>query len=151
MSQIATSGVFGANALKMKKQMSCEFEKANESDSDFSENIDDFIDVDEEFGGASRAVKLSIRALNFNMMISDKQADKDPGTLRRISLLSRASSNAQMMQSGRSNNRTSILANKNYDRSSKLLNLYMQPTSNNGRDSCFYMAGIDEKEEFDQS
>jgi hypothetical protein len=27
----------------------------------------------------------------------------------------------------------------------------MQPTSNNGRDSCFYMAGIDEKEEFEQS
>ena len=97
MSQIATSGVFGANARKMKKQMSCEFEKANESDSDFSEKIDDFIDVDEEFGGASRAVKLSIRALNFNMMISDKQAEKDPGTLRRISLLSRASNNAQMM------------------------------------------------------
>lgn len=104
--------------------MSCEFEKANESDSDFSENIDDFIDVDEEFGGASRAVKLSIRALNFNMMITDKQAEKDPGTLRRISLLSRASSNAQL-QSGRSNNRTSIVANKNYDRSSRLLNLYM--------------------------
>ena len=74
--------------------MSCEFEQANESDSDFSENIDDFIDVDEEFGGASRAVKLSIRALNFNMMITDKKVEKDPGTLRRVSLLSRANSNA---------------------------------------------------------
>jgi hypothetical protein len=79
-------------------------------------------------------------------MISDKKVDKDPDTLRRVSLLSRASSN---IVSNRSNNRTSIVANKNYDRSSKKLNLYMQPTSNNGRDSCFYMAGIDEKEEFE--
>ena len=105
----------------MKKQESCEFQKATESDSDF-DNCDDFIDDDEEFGGASRAVKLSIRALNFNMMISDKKVEKDPGTLRRISLLSRASSN---IVSNRTNNRTSVIANKNYDRSSKLLNLYM--------------------------
>ena len=76
------------------KQGSCEFDKINESDSDFSENTDDFIDVDEEFGGASRAVKLSIRALNFNTMISNKKAEKNPQTQRRISLLSRASSNA---------------------------------------------------------
>ena len=92
---------------------------------------------------------MSIRALNFNMMISNKKEEKDPGTLRRVSLLSRASSN---YVSSNRNNRTSIVANKNYDRSSKLLNLYLGPqqqTSN--RDSCFYMAGIDEKEEYDET
>jgi hypothetical protein len=36
------------------------------------------VDDQEEFGGASRAVKLSIRALNFNMMISNKKYEKDP-------------------------------------------------------------------------
>jgi hypothetical protein len=77
----------------MKKQESLEFQKASASDCSDFDNIDDYIDDQEEFGGASRAVKLSIRALNFNMMISNKQVEKDPGTLRRVSLLSRASSN----------------------------------------------------------
>jgi hypothetical protein len=30
------------------------------------------VDDSEEFGGASRSVKLSIRALNFNIMLADK-------------------------------------------------------------------------------
>lgn len=56
--------------LGLKKEASAGFKQANNSDSDF-EFLDDEIDEDEEFGGASRSVKLSIRALNFNMMISD--------------------------------------------------------------------------------
>ena len=80
-------------------------------------------------------------------MISDKQVEKDPGTLRRVSLLSRASSNIVSNK----HTRTSIVANKNYDRSSKLLNLYLGPQQTSNRDSCFYMAGIDEKEEYDET
>lgn len=64
--------------LTIKKQTSLEFEKANESDCSDFENIDDFIDDQEEFGGASRAVKHSIRALNINMMIYDKKSEIDP-------------------------------------------------------------------------
>jgi hypothetical protein len=82
------------------------------------------------------------------MMISNKQEEKDPGTLRRVSLLSRASSN---IVSNNRQSRTSIVANKNYDRSSKLLNLYLGPQQTSNRDSCFYMAGIDEKEEYDET
>ena len=58
------------------------------SDSDFE---DDIIDDDEEFGGASRAVKLSIRALNFNMGLDAK--NKALNT--RVSLLQRASHKTQ--------------------------------------------------------
>ena len=58
--------------LGVKKEESAGFKQANNSDSDF-EFLDDQIDEDEEFGGASRSVKLSIRALNFNMMISDQR------------------------------------------------------------------------------
>jgi hypothetical protein len=76
----------------IKKEKSNEFQQASNSDSDFEYIDDDFIDEEEEFGGASRAVKLSIKALNFNMMIADKNQKNDPGTLRRVSLLSRASS-----------------------------------------------------------
>lgn len=49
------------------------FVQASGSDSEF-EHIDDYIDEAEEFNGASRAVKLSIRALNFNMMLAEKQS-----------------------------------------------------------------------------
>jgi hypothetical protein len=45
------------------------FAKASEDDPDFE---DDQIDDDEEFGGASRAVKYSIKALHFNRMIFEK-------------------------------------------------------------------------------
>lgn len=85
----------GANSsLAIKKEKSNDaFVQASNSDSDFEYIDDDFIDEEEEFGGASRAVKLSIRALNFNMMIADKKQKTDPDTLRRVSLLSRASSN----------------------------------------------------------
>ena len=54
----------------IKKQRSNEFQKASNSDSDFEYVDEDFIDGEEEFGGASRSVRFSIRALNFNMMIT---------------------------------------------------------------------------------
>ena len=123
-----------------KQDSGDQFQKANNSDSDFE--CDDFIDDDEEFGGASRSVKLSIRALNFNMMLSHK--NEQP---KRVSLLSRASNYVAGNQGGR----TSVLKDQkqtNYGRSSKLLNLYLQPQGTSSRDSCF-MAGIDEREEFE--
>lgn len=80
------------NSLAIGKQESAEFSKADGDDSDFEFIEDDFIADDEEFGGASRAVKLSIRALNFNMMLSNKEAEKNPRTTnQRASLLSKAS------------------------------------------------------------
>lgn len=72
--------------VKLQRQQSSEFDQADRDDSDFEE-MDDFIEEDEEFGGANRAVKLSIRALNFNMMLSEK----NDNSFRRVSLLSRAS------------------------------------------------------------
>jgi len=69
------------------KQESAEFQKASNTDSDFENISDDFIDDDEEFGGASRSVKHSIRALNFNMMLNNK----NNVPYKRVSLLSRAS------------------------------------------------------------
>ena len=47
------------NGHRLERQGSGEFEQADRDDSDFEE-IDDYIEEDEEFGGASRAVKLSI-------------------------------------------------------------------------------------------
>ena len=55
-------------ALHLEKEGSAEFDKADKDDSEF-EDIDDYIEEDEEFGGASRAVKMSIKAFNFNMML----------------------------------------------------------------------------------
>ena len=65
------SKMLDSQNLKPEKQESVDsnFEKANPSDSDVE---DDVIEDDEEFGGASRAVKLSIRALNFNMGLDAK-------------------------------------------------------------------------------
>jgi len=86
MSKMNPAGqVFGANVkaaeggggLGVDKQDSVGFVQASGSDSEF-EHIDDYIDEAEEFNGASRAVKLSIRALNFNMMLAEKQSDHDP-------------------------------------------------------------------------
>ena len=57
--------------LQLKRNDSVDFAKASGSDSEF-EHCDDHIDDAEEFGGASRSVKLSIRALNFNMMLAEK-------------------------------------------------------------------------------
>ena len=57
------------SGLKLAKEKSVGFDQASPNDPDFEE-IDDYIDEDEELSGASRAVKLSIRALNFNMMCS---------------------------------------------------------------------------------
>lgn len=86
-------------------------------------------------------MKLSIRALNFNRMIVDKHHEKDPNALRRVSLLSRASSLAAASQNGES-------AKKNFDRNSKLLNTYlMQPPQ---RESHLYMSGIDERDEYEE-
>lgn len=75
------TGMFGSGApakpesqgagLGVDKQDSVDFVKASGSDSEF-EYLDDYVDEAEEFNGASRAVKLSIRALNFNMMLADK-------------------------------------------------------------------------------
>ena len=61
----------GGGSLGVNKQDSVGFVQASGSDSEF-EHIDDYIDEAEEFNGASRAVKLSIRALNFNMMLAEK-------------------------------------------------------------------------------
>jgi len=61
--------------------------KASNSDSEFEE-IDDYIDDMEEFGGFSRAVKHSIRALNFNMVMHEEYSMVQSN---RASLLSRAS------------------------------------------------------------
>lgn len=61
----------GGASLGMAKQDSVGFQQASNSDSEF-EYIDDYIDEAEEFNGASRAVKMSIRALNFNMMLAEK-------------------------------------------------------------------------------
>jgi hypothetical protein len=66
--------------LKLQKQDSADFQKASGSDSEF-ENIDDHIDEFEEMAGASRAVKLSIRAIRFNKMLCVKD--------QRMSLLAR--------------------------------------------------------------
>lgn len=55
--------------LHIGKEQSAEFDKASPNDPDFEE-IDDFIEEDEELSGASKAIKLSIRALNFNMMFA---------------------------------------------------------------------------------
>jgi hypothetical protein len=92
---------------------------------------EDFIDGEEEFGGASRSVRFSIRALNFNMMITSQNnsfaAETRPA--QRASLLSRASSLvAQNNQNRRStrDSRPSAVAN-NFDRSSKLLMAYLNP------------------------
>ena len=138
--------------LGVKKEESAGFKQANNSDSDF-EFLDDQIDEDEEFGGASRSVKLSIRALNFNAMISDQRFQSDPTTHSsqgRASLLSRASSLvAQNTQQKKGNSRPSAVA-QGLDRNSKLLQLYLQPQMTSNRDSCFYMAGIDEREEYDE-
>ena len=115
----------------IKKQKSSEFQKASNSDSDFEYVDEDFIDGEEEFGGASRSVRFSIRALNFNMMISSQNAsygDSRPSG-QRASLLSRASSLvAQNNQNRRStrDSRPSAVAN-NFDRSSKLLMGYLNP------------------------
>lgn len=126
------TGVFGSGApakqenqgggLRVDKQDSVDFQKASGSDSEF-EYLDDYVDEAEEFNGASRAVKLSIRALNFNMMLAEKQSEQDPGTLRKVSLLSRASSLVQNTNKGDSQR---PISQKNYDRSSKLLNLYIK-------------------------
>jgi len=78
------------------------------------------------------------------MMLSDKNAN----THKRVSLLSRASNSYAYKKEGR----PSIAQQnqqKNYDRSSKLLNLYLQPQMTSNRDSCFYIEGIDERPEFD--
>ena len=90
--RLSRIGESNAQHLGLRKEKSSEFQQAANSDSDFEYIEDDYIDEEEEFGGASRAVKLSIRALNFNMMIADKSQKTDPDTLRRVSLLSRASS-----------------------------------------------------------
>lgn len=66
--------------LKLQKKDSVDFQKASGSDSEF-ENVDDHIDEFEEMAGASRAVKLSIRAIRFNKMLSVKD--------QRMSLLAR--------------------------------------------------------------
>ena len=120
--------------LKVDRQDSVDFQKASGSDSEF-EHIDDYVDEAEEFNGASRAVKLSIRALNFNMMLAEKQSElsgqiglwRDLGTLRGVSLLSRASSLVQNANKAE-NQRAGGLQQKNFDRSSKLLNSYITPT-----------------------
>ena len=153
------TGVFGSGApakpeaqggggLGVDKQDSVDFVKASGSDSEF-EYLDDYVDEAEEFNGASRAVKLSIRALNFNMMLAEKQSEQDPNSHRKVSLLSRASS---LVQNGNKNDNQRNSSQKNYDRSSKLLNLYIkqQQTSSQGRDSYLMMSGIDEREEFDE-
>jgi hypothetical protein len=93
---------------------------------------EDFIDGEEEFGGASRSVRFSIRALNFNMMITSQNnsfAAETRAAGQRASLLSRASSLvAQNNQNRRStrDSRPSAVAN-NFDRSSKLLMAYLNP------------------------
>jgi len=107
--------------LRVDKQDSVDFVKASGSDSEF-EYLDDYVDEAEEFNGASRAVKLSIRALNFNMMLAEKQSEQDPNSHRKVSLLSRASHLVQNTNNKAENPRTQ----KNYDRSSKLLNLYIK-------------------------
>ena len=59
----------GAKSPSLQKEDSSDFQnfqKASEDDPDFE---DDHIDDDEEFAGASRAVKFSIKALHFNRMI----------------------------------------------------------------------------------
>ena len=67
----AKSEAQGGGGLGVDKQDSVDFVKASGSDSEF-EYLDDYVYEAEEFNGASRAVKLSIRALNFNMMLADK-------------------------------------------------------------------------------
>ena len=115
----------------MDRQDSVDFQKASGSDSEF-EHIDDYVDEAEEFNGASRAVKLSIRALNFNMMLAEKQSEQDPTTVRGVSLLSRASNliqnnNQQNKKTNETENQKSgQLQQQNYDRSSKLLNSYIR-------------------------
>ena len=59
----------GPKSPTLQKQDSSDFQnfaKASEDDPDFE---DDYISDDEEFAGASRAVKFSIKALHFNRMI----------------------------------------------------------------------------------
>ena len=113
----------------MDRQDSVDFQKASGSDSEF-EHIDDYVDEAEEFNGASRAVKLSIRALNFNMMLAEKQSEQDPSTVRGVSLLSRASNliqnNNQQNTNKTENQKSGQLQQQNYDRSSKLLNSYIR-------------------------
>jgi hypothetical protein len=151
------TGVFGAGApakqenqgggLFVDKQDSVDFQKASGSDSEF-DHQDDYIDEAEEFNGASRAVKLSIRALNFNTMLADKQREQAPASHRKVSLLSRASHLVQ-----KENNADNQRPQQNYDRSSKLLNMYIQRQSSarpDGRDSYLLMSGIDERDEFDE-
>lgn len=114
------------------------FQVASNEDSEF-ESGDDQIEDNEEFGGASRAVKLSIRAFQFNTMLSEK--NNSACYKPRVSLLSRASNYVQGVAGFCSDNKKKL-----YDRSSKLLNIYIQKSS--ARDSSAWMAGIDEREEF---
>ena len=96
------------NGLDLNKQEdSSEFEKASDGDSEFE---DDYIDASEEFAGASRSVKLSIRALHFNNMIAYQNGSK------RVSLLSRASN---LVSSGRPSAENTM---GNFDCNSKFLN-----------------------------
>ena len=88
--------------------------------------------------------------MNLNMMMAEKQAETGHSTLRRVSLLSRGCSSVAHTQGMKSENgqkervsRVSNLAKNYYDRSSIVLQSYLQVS---GRDSIF-MEGIDEREE----
>lgn len=62
------------------------------------------------------------------MMLAEKQSEQDPSTVRGVSLLSRASNliqNSQNTNKGE-NQKSGQLPQKNYDRSSKLLNSYIR-------------------------
>lgn len=132
-------------ALHIGKEQSAEFDKASPNDPDFEE-IDDFIEEDEELSGASKAIKLSIRALNFNMMFALQNNNHQP---QRISLLSKANG---IMKGwcGKDQPRQSQLKTnmkKHSSATSKLLNLILQRQSS--RDSDYMMSKIDEREDED--
>lgn len=135
------------------------FNEASRRDSDF-EFIDDHIDDEEECAGANRAIKYSIRCLDFHMMMAEKslleQISKSSSSGNKASLLSRASSFMINTKEVRPSN----INIKKFNDANRILNGYMLDLPmtqrritgmSSSQETTHNMTNVDEREEFERT
>jgi len=146
------------------------FRQASRGDSDF-DFIDDHIDDEEECGGATRAIRYSIKCLDFHMMMAEKSLiehitsqhiSKSSSSGKKASLLSRASS--LMANTKQGEVRPSLKSIKQFNDVNRILQQYMQDlppsqrrissynlSSNKSLETSHNMTNIDEREECERA
>lgn len=136
ISKLRIAQLFDRTSSHRSNESSHLFKEASHRDADF-DFYDDHIDEQEECGGASRAVKYSIRCLDFNNMISEKdflaQNSKTSSSDLKVSLLSRASGimmNGQINQVKHSDpcrpSMASVIQHNELRNMNRILNSYLQ-------------------------